>query len=130
MKKLLYLFLAITIFSCGGEDDGNGLSWECIQFTADMSSQEVQNLIANSYWNQESLAGYEEDWGAPICESWEPEEYDGIDTSAYYYLYTSPETGNQYYYELQSTCIGINGVEICFDQDFNEIPCDCSNWPN
>ncbi len=23
MKKLLYLFLAITIFSCGGDDDGN-----------------------------------------------------------------------------------------------------------
>lgn len=23
MKKLLYLFLALTIFSCGGDDDGN-----------------------------------------------------------------------------------------------------------
>lgn len=23
MKKLLYLFLAITIISCGGDDDGN-----------------------------------------------------------------------------------------------------------
>ena len=34
MKKLLYLFLAITIISCGGEDD-NGDSQNCFDLLVD-----------------------------------------------------------------------------------------------
>ena len=47
MKKLLYLFLAITIISCGGDDDGNDNNYET-----------YLEIVVNGQTYRESVVGY------------------------------------------------------------------------
>jgi len=108
MKKLL-LLSALFIFACSSDGEN---STECVDFTSDMSAAEVENLISNSVYNQQSISDRIAENGQIICQGWYPEN------EVYGYIFEDEE-----WLEIQGTCVSIHSC-CANDSNGNLATCD------
>lgn len=101
MKKLL-LLSALFIFGCGGDEDS-----ECIDFTPEMTKNQVESLIANSKFVKEYLNKEISENGKIICQGWYANQ------DAYSYIFE-----NGIYFQVTGTCAAFGfGNAKTFDCD-------------
>ena len=69
MKKLLYLFLAITIISCGGDDDSNDSNTNCTNTTINTPSWLYKPNGSDCFYRTENSDGTLGDFGFNFNEN-------------------------------------------------------------
>ena len=121
MKKLLYLFLAITIFSCGGDDDENNTSngtWTGT-YQTDAGDSGTWTLVPD--W-EDGGSGYIQYSGEIISDLYGTALFDGYtdEPDNYFFAVSTESEGDMPEYEFEADLNGNSLVNAFILDDLFE----------
>jgi hypothetical protein len=134
MKKILYLFLAVTMFACSGGDSGdanddNNFNFDCADFDSSTAPSLARQKAINYDSNYFNL--FVSEFGQPIDDGFFKYDDGYEDSEDYYYIFLFADgDGNRYAYIVGNycvtygttdypnfTCNGAGAIEECVDPE-------------